>query len=111
MDTKKVGSWYVAVGCEDMGREVHGEDGPFWLSRLMWLVSASSERGAIYMSLDTFATEAEAVAFAEGLPETFDAATHEGFEFSRTAYGSPDWSTEDEYAMMDDEEREHFFRR
>lgn len=109
MDTKQIGSWYVAVGDEDFGRQAHGEDGPYWESRIMWIVSASHERGRIYTS-NAFETEAEAVALAESLPETFDAAADERFGFWRTAYGSPDWGTEDEYAMMDSQEQERYLK-
>lgn len=98
-------SWTVSGGQDDAGREVYGEDGMYWQSRMVWHLEASHRDGRIFTLDSSFATEAEAQAFVDAIPRDFDATTDGGWVFWRNAYGSASWGLQDEVAMMDDEER------
>lgn len=104
---RTIGNWSVSGGMDDVGREVYGEDGVYWQSRMVWHLEASHRDGRIFTYDGSFASEAEAQAFVDAIPRDFDAVTDGGWAFWRNSYGSASWGHDDEVAMMDEEERAH----
>jgi hypothetical protein len=103
---RSVGDWSVGVRAEPIEREgIDPEDGIpiMYTTGVRYVVVANHVHGRVYAA--ELADSNEAVAVVNELTDAFDADADPRFGFVRTAYGSDDWSAEDEVGLMDDDER------
>ena len=109
---RQIGQYGLSCGMmHDQRPAGYDEDGFECFKEVNWIeLIASHERGKMYSCTKEFGTLEEGVAYMNALPDDFDAKTNPEFAFFRTSYGSHDWSNEDEFNMMDDEEKDRFMR-
>ena len=107
MVTRIIGLWSVCCDLMEIGdRTVQTEDGPMQRAIIGPMIVACHHHGRMYTSFP--ASLEEGAAFVAALPEDFNAKTHPAFGFWRVAYSSLDWSPEEEFGLMDNDEQRHY---